>query len=264
MKKIKTKKAINFLLENVENSYEKRRTKRIIEEYAFNFYRAKILFDLISNYFKISNYNFLEIGGGVGTISIFFALNGIKTTVIEKNKIFVAAMKKLAEENKVNIRIIEKDFFNYKKNEKYDLILCNDLFEHVKNKKKLILHIKKFLKTNGKVLINIPNRYSLVQILYEDHTNIPLFSLLPQKIRDWLGFKIYYLSKNKLKNILYENNFEINDITLKYLEILRKYDSKIVGNNKIRKLFLKIFKNVSKYKILLNQTPKYYLIAIKT
>ena len=105
--------------------------------------------------------------------------------------------------------------------QKYDIIILQDVLEHVPNPAQLIKHIKYALQAEGLIYISTPNRFSLLNIISDPHWNLPVVALLQRKgvaffVRDifrrdvrqrtdWAAL----FSLNKLKKIMAINDFEI-------------------------------------------------------
>jgi 2-polyprenyl-3-methyl-5-hydroxy-6-metoxy-1,4-benzoquinol methylase len=69
-------------------------------------------------------------------------------------------LKKVLEKNNLNdqdIKLIEADLFQYKAEEKYDLVLSCGLIEHFKDTKDIIARHLEFLNPEGTLFITLPN-----------------------------------------------------------------------------------------------------------
>lgn len=106
-----------------------------------------------------NNLNILDFGCGVGTIDFYLANKGnnILGTDISPDAIRIAnqTAKNLHLEN--NIRFTTLDILNEYKNDKFDLILCNEVLEHLENDLETLILLKKLLKKNGKIMVSVPS-----------------------------------------------------------------------------------------------------------
>ena len=101
----------------------------------------------------------LEIGTGSGIYLPFLrtASNEIIASDIEKTY--------LQNINIPNIKLIEDNIENTKfPSNKFDLILCSEVLEHITNPEAAIRNIGKILKRGGFAVITTPQKYSLMEI----------------------------------------------------------------------------------------------------
>ena len=73
------------------------------------------------------------------------------------------AVKKVLYPERVNF--IKTYFEDFETDVLFDDILLNNCLEHVDNPVGILLHVKKFLKTKGRIHITVPNAMSLHRIL---------------------------------------------------------------------------------------------------
>ncbi len=58
-----------------------------------------------------------------------------------------------------SVQFIKQDIENLQITEKYDLIIMNQVLEHIKDPLGLMLKAKQILNTHGRIMIVVPNRY---------------------------------------------------------------------------------------------------------
>ena len=118
-------------------------------------------------------------------------------------------------------------FFNaqyevlYLKKQKYDIIILQDVLEHVPNPDKLIHQARDRLNSCGMIYISTPNRFSILNLISDPHWNLPGVALFSRGVVAFLVQKIFrrdmrdrndwaaLLSLNKLKKLLIVNKFEL-------------------------------------------------------
>lgn len=118
-------------------------------------------------------------------------------------------------------------FFNAQKEdlylakEKYDIIILQDVLEHVTNPEKLLKQIKDALGTAGLIYISTPNRFSLLNLISDPHWNLPGVALFSRRAVQFFVQQIFrrdlrdrsdwaaLLSLNRLKSLLKSNDFEL-------------------------------------------------------
>jgi 2-polyprenyl-3-methyl-5-hydroxy-6-metoxy-1,4-benzoquinol methylase len=93
---------------------------------------------------------------------------------------------------------------------KFDLIICNDVIEHVATPGIFLKRLCKMLSDDGRLILEIPNRFALDQIESDGHFNMFGITILPQRKADQyfishLGYigsnNVYYRSLNFYKRV---------------------------------------------------------------
>ena len=109
---------------------------------------------------------FLDVGCGNGerTIRIakHFQIDLMKTYGLDSNE------KQIIEcRNTLNAEIVDLEVTDipYEDNT-FDLVICNQVLEHLKNYKKVVLEIIRVTKKNGYIILGIPNLAHLINRIY--------------------------------------------------------------------------------------------------
>lgn len=151
--------------------------------------------------------NLLDIGCGEGQLleRIEYAKHGdkdilvysmnnsnLKTTGIDITKVAIESAKKRCKQTK----IIKADFNEYDfKEEKFDIIICTEVLEHIINYKETINRMKELLTENGTLIISFPNERNLTIGRFflnrkppkvVDHVN----SFNPKQMQELVGLKL--------------------------------------------------------------------------
>lgn len=166
----------------------------------------------------IKKKNILDIGSGTGGLINYYLKETDKISAIEPS---VKLKKFLETKYKKKIYI----YSNKKKlKKKYEVILYMDVIEHIKNYNYEIQTIKKYLKKNGLIIINVPafnilytdfdknvghiKRFSKKDILSLSRTN----NLKIEKIEyyDTIGFFLIFFSKFIFRKYLKKTNIKSN------------------------------------------------------
>ena len=92
------------------------------------------------------NIKILDIGSGISPVSPF----PNNTIFIDKSKKAVSVLKKQGKEAGVG------DITKLEIQEKFDIVLCSEVLEHVKDYEKALREIKRVLKSNGRVILTVP------------------------------------------------------------------------------------------------------------
>jgi release factor glutamine methyltransferase len=91
------------------------------------FFSTKLLLNYIKR-FPLQGKHFLEPGCGSGLISIYAAKQGADVTATDINPIAIEFLRKNAEQNNVELKIILSDLFKNISEQKFDIIAINPPF----------------------------------------------------------------------------------------------------------------------------------------
>lgn len=136
---------------------------------------------------KVQAASLLDIGCGTGGFAVAFALAGAQVVALDTDKgaLQLAALR--AENERVHVNLIDCDGTHTPfQDSSFEIIVCNEVFEHVESKEKLASEIARLLRENGIVYVRVPNKASPWNILWDDHTGLPFFTLLPRFVQDFL------------------------------------------------------------------------------
>ena len=119
---------------------------------------------------KFSNLRILDVACGVGALSFYFASQGatIKGIDISQRAINICqkTQKFLIQKNKAfkKMEFERVSIEQFKSKEKFDLVICSEIIEHVKNDDLFLQKIHQQLKKNGILYLSTP---SPENILYQ-------------------------------------------------------------------------------------------------
>jgi SAM-dependent methyltransferase len=113
------------------------------------------------------------------------------------------------------------------KDESVDVVICNQVYEHVENQLELVKEIHRVLKDDGFCYFGAGSKY----VLIEGHYFLPFLSWLPLPLANLylrlLGRKVKYdvklLSYFKLRKLL--KDFLIHDYTIKVIRNPKKFNA---------------------------------------
>ena len=243
--------------------------------------RGKFVKSIIEKYLTCENLTILDLGSGEGGTSVVFAeqnrvfsydLNLIR---IERQKKYSALYYKInGDALKLSLR-----------DNSFDVIILQDVIEHLYDPKSLINEVIRILKPGGMVYMSTPNKYSIFNFLADPHWGLPVVSILKrEKIRNYFlkYFRKSEFNRKDIPELLSLNdtykylgkNFEINLETRHSIERLLNGDKGLVWSNfhlTIIKLIRKI--KVEKFLVLIANNrsgiinryfnPTFYLTARK-
>lgn len=136
----------------------------------------------------------LDIGGSTGFTAKLMSPCVKKFYVID---IDIKALEYGKNNNYADNIVYEQgDAMNLRfKDQSLDIVVCNQVYEHVPDSKRLMSEIYRVLKTNGVCYFGASNKY----IFIEQHYNLPFLSWFPKRISN------IYLKLMKKGSIYYEN-----------------------------------------------------------
>jgi ubiquinone/menaquinone biosynthesis C-methylase UbiE len=252
-KYIKTVDGIPFLSNISEDKYWGKATKeelekaiRVIERKGWDefkkIYSGKFDFTFEENRadwrFPIpvdKNYEILDIGAGMGRISIPLSRIAKKVVAVDQSFLRLKFLKKRAKSEELdNIEIYVGDIFDLPfKHESFDLIVMNGLLEWVgatdkykdpREAQLVALEISRnLLKPGGYIYIGIENRFAFSYLVGRDHSGLRYTSYMPRKMADLYTklrkrkrYDTYTYSKKGYENLLREAGFKDQDYYLVY------------------------------------------------
>lgn len=154
----------------------------------------------------------LDIGAGTGLF-----LSGLKKRGWDTDGTEPSANARAFAKNKFGISLKKQDFLEIKySKEQYDLVVLNNVLEHLPKPKETLKKVNKILKKNGHLLLAIPNIEGLGASLFGKYwygVDVPrhLFQFSPKTIKrllDESGFNVLKTSQNYYKHnsaILFES-----------------------------------------------------------
>lgn len=213
------------------------------------FHKSMKIISILSEFKDISKSRVLDIGCGKGLIA----------------KTLKKYCKELIAIDIEDKRLIKGDYkFILVKDENlpfednyFDIVISNQVIEHVDNQDLHIKEIFRVLNNKGICYLATPNKYWFI----EPHYYLPFLGMLPAKIADiYLKFfknkcyNIKLLSYDQLINKL-EKYFIINDFTIKVIKNPNKYH--------LEKLYRLIPSFISNLTLIYHVVPSFILILEK-
>lgn len=168
----------------------------------------------------------LDIGSSNCIMSRVFADYFKQITALDTD--WVALKDAKQNENKENLSLVCGDATSLPiKDKSVDVVICNQVYEHVENQLGLVKEIHRVLKDDGFCYFGAGSKYVLV----EGHYFLPFLSWLPLPLANLylrvLGRKVKYdvklLSYFKLKELL--KDFVIHDYTVRVIKDPKRFDA---------------------------------------
>jgi 2-polyprenyl-3-methyl-5-hydroxy-6-metoxy-1,4-benzoquinol methylase len=199
--------------------------------------RGRLVATILQQFTSLEGKKILDFGCGEGGTSKFLAQLGSEVTAVD--------IQSYLEQNFKNSDVI---FLNMNENEsylqfqRYDIIVLQDVLEHVPNPDTLLKRMKYALRNGGLIYISTPNRFSVLNAISDPHWNLPGVALLPRRMVSFWVQKIFrrdlrqradwaaLLSLNKLKKSILRNDFEIIFVNSLVAKLLFQNPHSVVCN----------------------------------
>lgn len=176
-------------------------SKKTITKHNFTY---RNLVEIIDKYSGKSK-KVLDIGCGVGTVDFYLESRAKSVTGIDISKKGIVTARESLKIMKLEKNIIFKQM-EFPKNapaSKFDLIICSEVLEHLKNDKKAVSRIYNLLNKNGIVIASSPSQ------------NAPLYKLGLLKGFDKKVGHIRRYTVNSFANLFRKSGFGIIEIKKK-------------------------------------------------
>ncbi len=169
--------------------------------------RGKRVADLLKNLACPKGASVLDLGCGTGGFAVAFAQEGARVVGfdLDQSGVELAAMR--GREFGVSLDLLISDgVMSPLRGFLFDVVICNEVFEHVASKDELAREIARLLKDTGIAYIAVPNGGSPWNILWDDHTGIPFINFLPRRLQN-LVVRLAGLTSKDLPWILEEPGY---------------------------------------------------------
>lgn len=192
--------------------------------------RGKFVQSLIEKHFNPTNLTILDLGSGEGGTSYTLSRNNF---VVSLDYSFTRLKRHSQNFDKI-------DHYRINSNAKllpfasisFDLIILQDVIEHINETELLIIELNRILKPGGIIYLSTPNRFSVFNIISDPHWGMPFLSLFKRK-----AIKNFYLKKFRKDEIERKDIaelFSLNDL----IKIFSNYfDVKLYTKFAVEELF---------------------------
>ncbi len=195
--------------------------------------KAQKIIKILEDYHgpKLDNLACLDIGCSTGWISKYLSHKFRKVIAIDTDKEALAIAKKNI--NQANLYFKDASAMNLPfKDSTFDAVICNHIYEHVPDSKKLFNEIYRVLKKGGICYFSAGNKLKFI----ESHYKLPFLSWLPTYLSNCYlrltkkgrCYEEKHLSYFGLRNLI--KRFKVKDYTINILKNHKKYemDSKVL------------------------------------
>lgn len=186
-----------------------------------------IRLEYIENFISIENKKILDVGCGAGILSESMQKKGANVDALDASKMAIDVAKKHAKDNSLDIKYHNMLIEDYNSDEKYNVITCMEMLEHVPNPESVIMNISRLVKKDGLVFISTLNR-SIISYLTSIIAAEHILRVVPKGTHKYKDFiKPYEILKQAE-----ENSLEMIDIKgISYNPLFKSF--KIIKNTNI-------------------------------
>lgn len=181
-----------------------------------NDFRITNLAEFVCKRLSVKKGKVLDVGVGNGYLLSYFQKRGFETAGYEYDKELVALLNSKDDTRWLNIK--EGDITKLSGNAQYDVVVCTDVIEHIKDDQKAVKNLYSFVKPGGILVIGVPafqflfgkrdvmwghyRRYSKSRLLNKVHN-------LKGKVMftsywNMLGFFGYFFFEKILRRTIYD------------------------------------------------------------
>jgi SAM-dependent methyltransferase len=171
----------------------------------------------------------LDLGCGTGQLAFILGKEGFDVTGADYSPKIVDIANSIAKKSNLNVKFFVADAQKYYKKNAYDVVICSEVLEHLKNDKQVVDNIFKSLKPNGIVILTGPH-----------------------DMKQWRELDVYHqhyrrYSVNDVKKLLHK--FQIEDIftrgypTIRIIDILFDKINKLKKKSGVKDIYGGIWKN---------------------
>lgn len=201
---------------------------------------------------KTREFSVLDIGSSTGIIDNILSKNFKSVNGIDIDNKAIAYARRHFKRKNLSFFVGDALNLNFPKN-KFDIVICTHIYEHVTNPNRLFSEINRVLKPGGVCYLAAVNRLWLL----EPHYNLPFLSWLPKKIANFY-VKLFREEMSYWENPTtywglkkLTNKFEVVDYTDKILMEPIKFGFNIPS-------FITPFAKILKYFV-----PTFFWILVK-
>ena len=153
--------------------------------------RGENICELMNKLVPLEKKLVLDLGSGDGGVSIAFSKQNSSVTSIEPDLGRLKRTKLRAMENHVNLDLLRGRSEDLPFADKtFDVVIMNDVIEHVEDRIQTITEASRVLKTGGLIYLTAPNKLSIRNLLKDPHYGLFGITVLPHALASFYVTKI--------------------------------------------------------------------------
>lgn len=223
--------------------------------------KAKQIFTILSHYYskkELKKMTVLDYGSSLGIIANYFSKYCKKVVGIDVDRAAITLSKKKYKKKNLIFKITKDERIPYK-DESFDIVINNQVYNCVQDQSLMFDEIYRILKPGGICFLGARNKICLIESQYK----LPFLSLLPKR----LGDMYVQLSRKDTSFVghKYKTYWGIKKLTSKFR--LHDYTVRVLRNPKQLGFFkyqkFELIARLLPLKLLLFVMPNYLLILEK-
>lgn len=161
--------------------------------------RGKFVRSLIAKNYSVKNLRILDLGSGEGGTSYVLSFNNFLVSCDYSLPRLIRHSNNFDEISffRINSDALKLPF----RSNLFDLIILQDVIEHIEPVDLVIEEIKRILKPNGILYLSTPNRLSVINIIADPHWGLPLLTLFNRSFVRNYYLKFFRRSEAERKDI---------------------------------------------------------------
>lgn len=161
--------------------------------------RGRFIESLINQNNKVTNKKILDLGSGEGGTSVVMSE---KNSVLSLDINLIRLQRQIQNFREINFSQINADARTLPFTDSFfDLIILQDVIEHLSEINLFINELKRVLKTDGMIYLSTPNRNSFFNLISDPHWGLPFLALFKRKTIKNYYLRIFRKSETNRKDI---------------------------------------------------------------
>lgn len=166
--------------------------------------RGKFVKSIITNFSECKKLRILDLGSGEGgTSAVLSENNDVVSFDISKIR-----LQRFAKSECKSAVICGDALLMPFKDKSFDIIILQDVIEHLYNLERVINNLNKILSDGGIIYLSTPNKYSFINLIADPHWGVPFISLFKRH-----QTKKYYLKYFKKSEVNRKDIAELRSLT---------------------------------------------------
>ncbi len=156
--------------------------------------RGELVVNILEQYIDLRGKNILDVGCGVGGTTI--ALNKREADVFSLDvnpKRLEYVRERMEKTSSTAANALQLPF----KKKSFDVVILQDVIEHVNEPKILMSEIHRVLKSKGILYLTTPNKFSPINFISDPHWGLPIVASLNRKVVRFIMHTILHREKDR-------------------------------------------------------------------